>query len=57
MKKKKRGGAREGAGRKKLPDAKQPITSYIEESKIELLGGKDEVKKIIVTAINAEISK
>lgn len=57
MKKKKRGGAREGAGRKKLPDAKQPIVSYIEESKIELLGGKDEVKKIIVTAINAEISK
>lgn len=46
------GGARSNAGRKKLADPKQPITVYVEKSKIENAGGKDQYKTKLYKLIN-----
>lgn len=53
-----RGGKREGSGRKKIAEKehKQPVTIYVEKSKISSLGGVDVLKKVINNAINQRIS-
>lgn len=56
MKKKKRGGARKGAGRKPIIDKSIPITVWIKKSRIKELGGKEKTKQKIydelVLAVN-----
>jgi hypothetical protein len=40
-----RGGKREGSGRKPLLDKKQTITIYVETSKVDEFGGKENLKR------------
>ncbi len=51
------GGKREGAGAKKKEDKKQPLTIYIEDSKVEAAGGKSVAKEIAYSAIDREAKK
>ncbi len=43
----KRGGKRNGSGRKPIADKKIALTNYIRESVINRLGGKDEARKFV----------
>jgi hypothetical protein len=47
MKKENRGGARPNAGRKPIKDKKMQLYVYVRQSKIDLHGGKDELKQKI----------
>lgn len=55
--KSKRGGARKGSGRKKLQDPKQPISLFVEGSKIEILGGVEPTKDFCYEKINEKIKE
>jgi hypothetical protein len=52
----KRGGKRNGAGRKPCTDKKQQMTIYILTSQIEKLG-KDVIRQVCEQAINEEFLK
>ena len=53
MKKSNRGGARAGAGAKKIKDKKKPLTIYVRGSEIKKAGGKKKAKAKAVAAIAA----
>lgn len=55
-KKKKHGGARKGAGRPQVEDKAQPITLYVLESRIEVLG-KEEIKVDCLEMIEKKYKK
>lgn len=44
---KKRGGKRQGAGRKKVTDPKIPVTIYVEKSAIEGFGSEEQFKEYL----------
>lgn len=54
MKEKLKGGVRKGAGRKPSADPKQPITIFVETSKINRFGGKEGIQLFCYSAIEAE---
>lgn len=54
MKETKKGGVRLNAGRKPSDDPKIPITVYIKQSKININGGKIELGRRIVDAVNSD---
>jgi hypothetical protein len=47
-----RGGARIGSGRKPVQDKKIQLTIFVNQSKIDKLGGRDELKKLIYQSID-----
>jgi hypothetical protein len=51
------GGKREGAGAKKKEDKKEPLTIYVEPSKILGVGGKEVAKELCYKAIDKEAKK
>lgn len=51
MEKRKRGGARKGAGRKPIKDKKIAITLWIKKSTIKLYGGKAKFKKSVYVGL------
>lgn len=51
------GGKREGSGRKIVVDKKQPLTIYVEPSKVEGAGGKENAKTLAYKAIDRECKK
>jgi hypothetical protein len=51
IKKDNRGGARVNAGRKKATDPKKPITVYINQSKINEVGGTEKMKIQLLKSI------
>jgi hypothetical protein len=53
MKEKQKGGVRKGAGRKPSTDPKQPITIFVETSKIESFGGKEGVQLFCYAALDS----
>jgi len=54
MKEKIKGGQRKGAGRKPSVDPKQPVTIFVETSKINKFGGKEVIQLLCYNAIDAE---
>ena len=57
MKKKKRGGARKGAGRKPIKDKAVPLSFlWTKKSNIKLLGGKEKFKTKMYNYIDHEVS-
>ena len=52
-----RGGKRKGAGRKPVKDKKLPITTFIETSKIESVGGEEAVKELIYFTVDKAAKK
>ena len=51
------GGAGRGQGRKKLPIPKIQCYAYIEENKVEILGGKLATQFFMIDAVNIEYEK
>ena len=55
------GGSRSNAGRKKVKDKRKQLNIYIQQSRIDLLGGDDAVKELcyfmIENAYKKEIKK
>lgn len=51
------GGKREGAGRPEKKDKKKRLTLYVEDSKIESVGGEQPAKEIAYKAISKEAKK
>jgi hypothetical protein len=47
----KKGGKREGAGRKPVEEKAIPVTIYVRPSIIEEMGGKDEIQNIMKQAV------
>lgn len=54
MKEKPKGGVRIGAGRKPSADPKQPVTIFVETSKINAYGGKEGVQLFCYSALDAD---
>lgn len=54
MKEKPKGGVRQGAGRKPSADPKQPVTIFVETSKINYYGGKEGVQLFCYNALDAD---
>lgn len=54
MEEKKKGGKRDNAGRKPSDDPKMPITVYVKESVIQKNGGKIELARRIIDAVDAD---
>lgn len=54
MKEKPKGGLRKGAGRKPSLDPKQPVTIFVETSKINYYGGKEGVQLFCYNALDAD---
>lgn len=52
LKKENRGGARANCGRKPVKDKKQPVTVFIEGSKIKKHGGAEKLKTKIINQFN-----
>jgi hypothetical protein len=52
----KKGGKRNNSGRKPLPkeSKKIPVTIYIEESIVDTLGGKDGLRKKVISMLSAK---
>ena len=55
MTKTKKTGFRANSGRKKLDDKKKQVSLYIRESKINKLGGEDQLKEKIINYIDSII--
>lgn len=51
---KKRGGARENAGRKAMPDneVKKPITIYVSDQQVAKFGSRDDLRDILIDIVN-----
>ena len=52
----KRGGARENAGRKPMPDrqVKKPITLYVSDEQVEKFGSRERLRRILTEIINQD---
>lgn len=52
-----RGGARKNAGRKSIPDdqKKKQLCIFVEQNKIDTLGGEDKVKDLLYETIDNEV--
>ena len=50
----KRGGARENAGRKPMPDrqVKKPITIYVSDEQVAKFGSRDDLRDILIDIVN-----
>ena len=50
----KRGGARENAGRKAMPDneVKKPITIYVSDQQVAKFGSRDDLRDILTDIVN-----
>ena len=50
----KRGGARENAGRKAMPDneVKKPITIYVSDDQVAKFGSRDDLRNILIDIVN-----
>ena len=50
----KRGGARENAGRKAMPDneVKKPITIYVSDEQVAKFGSRDDLRDILIDIVN-----
>lgn len=55
--KNKRGGARNGAGRKPISDKKVPLRIFPRQSQIDACGGEDQAKDIALKAIERKAKK
>lgn len=53
----KKGGRREGSGRKPLQATKIPITIYAYNDDVTLFGGKERLRELILSLIELEKSK
>jgi len=51
---KKRGGKRENAGRKAMPDneVKKPITIYVSDEQVSKFGSRDDLRNILIDIVN-----
>ena len=52
----KRGGKRENAGRKAMPnnEVKKPITLYVSDKQVEKFGSRERLKRILTEIINQD---
>ena len=50
----KRGGKRENAGRKAMPDneVKKPITIYVSDQQVAKFGSRDDLRDILIDIVN-----
>ena len=50
----KRGGKRENAGRKAMPDneIKKPITIYVSDQQVAKFGSRDDLRDILIDIVN-----
>ena len=55
MKKTKRGGARKGAGRKRIKDKKIPVTVWFNKSTIKLYSGMNNFKTAIYNLVSGAV--